>query len=67
MNYTHIVTAYYKKADGQMEKAGFYAANLTIAPDGVWFTSESAWGGIGRRFIPNHLIVEIHRITEGEN
>ena len=62
MGYTHIVTAYYQKADGQMEKAGFLARKLRKVCDGVWFESTNAWGIDVKSFIPNHRIVDIKPI-----
>lgn len=66
MSYTHIVEAYYDRADGKVGKANFLARNLVKTGDGVSFWATNERLEEVNRFIPNSRIIEIRKIENGE-
>lgn len=58
----YILTVRYKPYNQPVTTADLIVTNPQVSEDGIWATSETAWGGTGRHFYSARNIISFEEV-----
>ena len=62
MKKQYILKAYYVECSGKRTLADFIVTNPVVTEDGIWATSQTAWGTESRHFYKSSSIVSLKEV-----